>query len=66
MFVTSQLKNPSQQDRFSEAQQIDAGGPGPLVCQGNGKRSKSQETGGARGGTLREASWPAAGWDITI
>lgn len=31
MFVTIQLKNPSQQDRFSEAQRIDAQGPGTLL-----------------------------------
>lgn len=31
MFVTIQLKNPSQKDRFSEAQQIDAGCPGAFL-----------------------------------
>lgn len=61
MFVTIQLKNPSQQDRFSEVQQIDAGGPGPLLSakgciRGAGLR-RQRELGEEM---PREATWPGA------
>lgn len=63
MFVTIQLKNPSQQDRFSEAQQIDAGGP--VQCSAFlSAREEEQGPGGrgAGGGLLRRPPGPALGY----
>lgn len=44
MFVTIQLKNPSQQDRLSEAQQVDAGGPGLSSLRGDGREEQASDT----------------------
>lgn len=69
MFVTIQLKNPSQQDRLSQARQIDAG---VLVLSSlPGDRSEEQGprsqravgsgAGRAGGGALSGATWPGTG-----
>lgn len=52
MFVTIQLKNPSQQDRLSQARQMDAGGLVLSSLPGTGQRSRTPE---ARGAVSSEA-----------
>lgn len=57
MFVTIQLKNPSQQDRFSEAQQTDVlGGPNIVLPEewrkGINKRKESEKAAQGRSPSL--------------